>query len=554
MAVKQKPPKVGGEVELFFEKPGGGDLKVKPLSRGKFHGVFDGHTIWFVPEKLIQEEANLTEVLAPMVEDPNKLDRMLATVHKAAREFAGQYQALLRVVPFRHGRESESHKTRRTVLGGHIQYQGGNWRDRAGRLKMDKVIRDSQLIRAHAMPFLYVDAGIERVCRLTSPCIPSDRLYLRNKTRDNLPEGDYWLRYKLPTEENREMMLSVEEINIPGEEKLVRQLSLEVRNPPSGPAMGKHALDILVAVKQPQFEGGFNVPLRQESDVWGPLEAKSEIGGPDIQGLLFSCRWSKSTQNLFDLQEKVETFTEKDLGPDTKRMKEIVGGLNPRDFKVEESNAAVFKEYADTAKSAARLRYKAEVKYAGERMLMRDAYARHYLKNRKVYDKADPAVHEWVRAATDNGFSYTDFRLALRGVFKERDLFNIVVDNLMAGAYTLDADGRRPTMASVLEGYTADYLEDGEMVFLRGLAVFLSHRQSNTAAEGEVPAGVEKREVQDHVFARVRASDVDNIGRLLDACFMYSSAGRMPDGNGFFDLEYNPSLPRDGRIREALMR
>lgn len=554
MVVKRVRKRVGAEVEEFFEKPHGEDLKVKPFKKGTFSVDVEGHRIWLVPEIAEQGDADIAEGLPPLANDPNELDASLAYAHTAIKGFAkSSYGKDTYVIPFRHGTESENTKVPRTVVGGHIQYQSPSWRGPEGRINLDEVIKDSQKIRAFALPFIGVDAGVERACRKDSPCRPSSRLFLRHKTRLELPEADNWTKNELPTANDVEITLSAERFNVPGRDELIRELSLEVRNPPAGPAMGKHALDILVAASQEQAEGGFNVPLKQKSDVWGVLEGKSSSTDLDIHGHIFLFQ-SHGIRSIPALREHLGKIPDEVMGPQAREIKDIVNSLDDSELKTEESNAATFEEYIETSKSAARLRYRALVNFAGKSTLMRDAYAQHYLNNRKMYDGADPAVHEWVRAATDNGFSYTDFRIALRRFFTDKDKFNMLVDDVMGDAFTLDENSKRPTLASVLTGQSARYLDANDSQSLKGLGVFLSHRHSDSVAEGEIPDGLKTRDRDGSVIVSVPAQDTENIGKLLDAGFMFYNVRKLPDGRGYFELEYNKSVSRDKKIREALAK
>jgi len=552
MTVKRAQQRVSGEVEAFLLKPDDKDLSVKPYQKGLVGINVGDKRYWLVPEPagMTQQGLNIAECLTHVVGDANELDRDLAGAYAALRQFVkNRYGgAGLTVAPMRFGTESEAEGSPRTVLGGHIQYTSPEWREGGG-LDVDKIVADSQKIRKFAIPFINVDAGVERACRRDGPCGPSDRLYLRKRASGRIPPEDKKYLEGLPVGDDMELMLSGEPLS--GPTGLVNVLNLEVRNPPVGMAMGKHALDVLVAVQQDLHAGGFNVPLSQEECIWGGLEERFPSLRQDMPYMehAFSRHGINGMEPLNVIRQSLEAIKGELTRTHARKLEKA--------FMSALEHEARYNEYEGAFDRAARMRYRAPVSFGGESMLMRDAYALHYLRNRAVYDGADPAILEWVRAATDNGFSYTDFRLALRGFFQDRDGFNSVVDEITRGSFTPQADGRRPTTGSVLINLATETKLKEEGDFLKSLALFLSHRHSRSPADGAVPEGVGDVVLSGElVRARVPATEanLETLGLMLDAGFIPAESGRRPDGVGYFALEYNraPQLQRKSAITEGL--
>jgi hypothetical protein len=533
MALRRRAD-VSGEFEAFVEKPGKLDVRQMPFELKTFSVGVGGHKVWLEPELNIEEQAKVAEGLTDVVGDANALDRNLAVVYSALRAVGHKCSPQARVLSFRHGEESEVKDAKRTVVGGHIQYHSPEWR-RSGELQAARVVRDSHYIRAYAVPFIFVDGGVERVLAPSNPCQLSDRLYLREKTVGDIPRADRREADKLPRGREQELVFSAESVHHPDVEGLRKRISLEVRCPPSGPAMGKHALDVLVAVSQASLDGGFRAPSVQNTNLSDPDDLERlERDKPRLMEALKELKMKPDDLQLIDLSQI-------DTGAGGQRLWDTAFILRKRQYER-------YGEYSQTCTAAARDRYRAVVVFSGDKTLLRDAYAAHYLKNRDAYDGADPAIREWVRAATDNGFSYTDFRMALRGFIHERGRFNMVADGIMSGNFSHDAAGKRPRMSDTI--LTLPDVSEAEREFLGGLAVFLAHRFSGLAPEGSVPAGVE--DVGRGRLVRVAAADGEGVGRLLDAGYMFADSGRLPGGRGYFDLAYAAAHPRSGIIREGL--
>ncbi|MCX8175095.1 MAG: hypothetical protein N3E51_02730 [Candidatus Micrarchaeota archaeon] len=122
-------------------------------------------------------------------------------------------------------------------------------------------------------------------------------------------------------------------------------------------------------------------------------------------------------------------------------------------------------------------------------MLLKHAYQLHVSRRQEWYSLAPPDVEELVRAATDNGFGYKDFRKAIRNMFLYPQVCNRIIWQITERYMRKSSNGNQPRLSEVLISLAQD-LEKNDRQGLEALSIFLTHRKRSIKPSSITPGFV----------------------------------------------------------------